>query len=508
MPRKPSVALLLLVLLLLTASGSIRTQQMSVYTLASDLQVERLPESVNSPYHDFSPTISADHKILIFGSDRPGGRGETDLYESSWVGGAWSHPRNISEVNTESIDETPFLTPDGSMLLFSSNRLGSTRESSDLYYSLRDGSGKWSTPLPFGSAINSVYSEKTPVLSPDGQVLLFTRFPKGKLRESQILSSVRPLGTGIDSFRSVASLPYPINNHTMDACPVFHPQAAGIFFSSYRNIRQWDIYWVPILANGSFGEVTPLPEPVNSGAFEAFFSISGDGRYIYFSRLIEKVGTREHFDIFRVSFPRVMQALQPAKHTVRIVILDQESSKRVTADLYLWDPAYSEPRFFASHTELTLRLRPNQVLQVTARSPGYLPKTVEIDGSRAEITLRLAPIRSGATAVLPKILFETGTADVTPNSLAALQLLYEFLKQNPDMVVELSGHTDNRGDAVVNLRLSLARAEAVRRWLGKRGIDTRRMQVRGYGDQQPRADNQNERGRQQNRRTELKILKP
>jgi len=85
------------------------------------------------------------------------------------------------------------------------------------------------------------------------------------------------------------------------------------------------------------------------------------------------------------------------------------------------------------------------------------------------------------------------------------------MKSNPNMKVEISGYTDNKGDDAYNLKLSDERAKAVVARLTEKGIDTGRMQAKGYGEAKPVAPNQkpngtdNPDGRQLNRRVELKI---
>ena len=80
------------------------------------------------------------------------------------------------------------------------------------------------------------------------------------------------------------------------------------------------------------------------------------------------------------------------------------------------------------------------------------------------------------------------------------------MKLYPDLKIEIQGHTDNTGDADANLSLSQSRAEAVMNYLVEQGIDESRLTAQGYGDTAPIDSNETDEGRQNNRRTELKII--
>jgi len=107
---------------------------------------------------------------------------------------------------------------------------------------------------------------------------------------------------------------------------------------------------------------------------------------------------------------------------------------------------------------------------------------------------------------LENIQFETGSDKLTAFSKYELDNLIELMVNNSTMTIELSGHTDNTGDAAANLDLSNRRAAAVRDYLVSRGIQAERMKSVGYGQTRPVEPNDTEAGRQKNRRTELRIL--
>jgi OOP family OmpA-OmpF porin len=108
--------------------------------------------------------------------------------------------------------------------------------------------------------------------------------------------------------------------------------------------------------------------------------------------------------------------------------------------------------------------------------------------------------------VLPTIRFGVGSAQLAPGSSPALNEVAEILKQNPDVSVEIGGHTDNEGSARLNRKVSLERAEAVKAYLVSQGVAASRMVTKGYGEVHPIATNRYAEGRAENRRIEFKVL--
>jgi len=106
---------------------------------------------------------------------------------------------------------------------------------------------------------------------------------------------------------------------------------------------------------------------------------------------------------------------------------------------------------------------------------------------------------------LPGVVFETGKADLKPESLPVLDGAIATLKRYPDLNIEVAGHTDSRGSDAFNLDLSARRAETVLKYLHDGGVGNA-LTSRGYGERQPVASNNTDDGRQQNRRVVLRVL--
>ena len=108
---------------------------------------------------------------------------------------------------------------------------------------------------------------------------------------------------------------------------------------------------------------------------------------------------------------------------------------------------------------------------------------------------------------LDNVFFDTGKSTLKPESSKELNELAEYMQLKKTMVVEIAGHTDNVGNKDANQKLSEDRANAVRNYLIKKGIAAEHIVAKGYGDTQPVADNTTDKGKQKNRRTEVRTIK-
>jgi OmpA-OmpF porin, OOP family len=107
--------------------------------------------------------------------------------------------------------------------------------------------------------------------------------------------------------------------------------------------------------------------------------------------------------------------------------------------------------------------------------------------------------------ILNNLFFDFDSADLKPESFTELDKVLAFLKENPSLVVEISGHTDNMGSRQYNLALSERRAQSIVAYLS-RSIPVVRLKSKGFGPDFPIAENDSEEGRSKNRRSEMKIL--
>jgi len=118
----------------------------------------------------------------------------------------------------------------------------------------------------------------------------------------------------------------------------------------------------------------------------------------------------------------------------------------------------------------------------------------------------MIPVKKGNSVVLENLYFDVDSSQLKPSSYAELKKLIFFLKVNPDVKIEIAGHTDDSGDATYNMELSKLRAKSVYDYLLKKGVAPERLIYRGYGNTQPVVDNATPAGKARNRRVVMVIL--
>lgn len=122
--------------------------------------------------------------------------------------------------------------------------------------------------------------------------------------------------------------------------------------------------------------------------------------------------------------------------------------------------------------------------------------------------MQLPPIQERGTIQINNLFFESKSFRIVPESEPELNRLAEIMKENPDIKIQIEGHTDNVGKKKDNLLLSEKRAIAIAEYLSqKHSIPMERIKTRGFGDSVPLSKNDSEEGRRKNRRVNFTILK-
>jgi outer membrane protein OmpA-like peptidoglycan-associated protein len=143
---------------------------------------------------------------------------------------------------------------------------------------------------------------------------------------------------------------------------------------------------------------------------------------------------------------------------------------------------------------LQLALRESKLASVQAQGKWLEEQFVSMATTETE---------RGLVLTMGDVLFDTGEAELNPSANRMVLKLVQFLQLNPKRLVRIEGYTDNTGDEDFNLKLSHDRAQSVADTLVDLGVDEKRIQVEGYGDQYPVEANASERGRALNRRVEI-----
>jgi len=440
------------------------------YKVGGDATTVQEVTGVNTAgQHEASATITKDGKTMIFARSNDGGRKthkEVCLYITRNVNGAWSTPELMTINDVEAWNGAPSISPDGKTLYFASSRRGG-KGGLDLYRTKMDENGKWGKVSNLGESINTAGDESFPSITEDGKLYFSSDghpslggldlFVASKKGESTIVEN---LGTGINTVSDDFGLTWKSPSEGY-----FSSNRAGgkgdddiYFFRDGKN----DPRIVKFNTNGKAyakddkGIETPLSSTNvklldDKGAVVAETMTDADGNF--------------HFD------------MEPSKNYTFFVEKDQYLTKR--------DP-----------------------FTTVGKSPAYddlVQKETMIDLNHK---LVIDKIKMQQTFVVDNINYDYDKADVRPDAALELDKITQFLNDNPKITIELSSHTDSRGDDKYNMKLSQKRAETSKAYIVSKGIKAERITSKGYGESKPLiADATTEEDFQKNRRTEFKIIK-
>ncbi|MEW5737625.1 MAG: OmpA family protein [Myxococcota bacterium] len=207
------------------------------------------------------------------------------------------------------------------------------------------------------------------------------------------------------------------------------------------------------------------------------------------------------------------------KGTIRGRVVDAEGEAPIAkARVFLADKTSVESD---AEGAFTFKDVPTGFEVVTASAAGYEDGSGTADVGQGEdnpeVVVRLTKgkaltfdsqtLEVGKALELKTILFDQGKADLKPKSKPELDKVVKFLKDNPTVEIELSGHTSAEGDAASNRSLSYRRVKACKDYITGKGIDPGRIVAVGHGPDLPVAPNDTEKNRQKNRRVELRVVK-
>jgi outer membrane protein OmpA-like peptidoglycan-associated protein/Tol biopolymer transport system component len=588
------------------------------------VRIVNLGDSINSPYPDYTPVVSADESTLIFTSRRPGSTGgeKTDdgqFLEDIYVStkrkdGTWTEAKPIgSTINTTGSEANIGLSPDGTQLFVYRDANGG-----DIYYSRFEGE-TWSPLLPYGPNVNSPDWETHASISVDGNTLYFVSNRKeGGYGGRDIWRCVK-LPNGVWSLAT--NLGPTINTEEDEEAPFMHPDGVTMFFSSkgQKNMGGFDVFKSTRNEEGKWSEPENLRAPINTPDDDIFYVQSADGKRGYVSS-VRRGGLGEK-DIYRIDFERtiaepltllkgiltfngtnkqpsnaritvmdedglVVQDIRPNEKTGKYIMILAPGVKGKTykvnfeADGYqpisisLVIPANSayqeiEREFILQMINLETKtlgtmgvrgvvrnkdgrsipgaeiivkdnltgklletfyttidsgsyyfvVNRGQNYNISYEAKGYLfhseninaPKAAEYSVMQKDVVLDRVEV--GSKVVLNNIFFDSNKSILRKESGVEIDKLVALMKEYPELVIEVSGHTDSKGNDAANMTLSQARSQAVVNAIIKKGIQKEKLIAKGYGETTPVAPNAlpngkpDLKGMQLNRRVEMKIVK-
>lgn len=406
--------------------------------------IKPFSEAINSSTHESNAVFTKDGKTMFFNRTNPQ-RKRTDkeriahikIYKAELIDGAWTNITPLPFTSDSYSTEHPALSKDEKTLYFASDMPGSMG-SFDIYKAAINDDGTYGEPVNLGPTINTIHREQFPFVS-ELNVLYF--------------SSIGHQGYGgLDVFRS--------------------------------NIL-----------NDGFDEPENLGSSINSSLddFSYVLRNSYDQGYISSNR----TGTDRLFGFFRKINPTTryqVEGVVKDKNTKQLlpnslVTLFDESGE-IIDEILVGDDAY-----------YLFKIEPNKKYKVRGKVKDYIAEDVEFSTDsegRVQHNLNLTlesfddaeerikeNLKGYLQIQLDKIYFDFDKANIREDAAKTLDVLVDLMKKYPSMEVEVSAHTDARGDDDFNLGLSMRRAASTLEYLVSQGIQRNRLKSIGYGETQP-----------------------
>ncbi|UXX81205.1 OmpA family protein [Reichenbachiella carrageenanivorans] len=478
-----------------------------------DYNIKILPDHANSFELQYFPVLSVDQQKIYF-TRREGlnVRYDEDIfYCEKQPDGSWSVPASISpNINSEYNEGAASLSADGRMLVFTSCDGRRGYGSCDIYVSYKVGDD-WSEPENMGNMINSEAWEAQPSLSADGRTIYFVSNRQGGMGRKDIWAA-RKNKKG--KWEKAVNLGRKINTNKDEISPFIHANGETIYYSSNgkTGLGGLDIY-MSELADSTWSEPVNLGYPLNDAHDQVSLYISSKGDKGYYT--IEKK-YRGMFEskLYSFDLPDSFQVSNKSSY-LKGTVTDADTGAPLRANIKMYkldnEEYYSELTSDQKTGDYTIVLSESNEYGLYISCSGYLFQDFSFAFNDVNafdsnlLDIQMEPVKVGAITVLGNIFYDFNEFTLQRKSISELKEVYDFLKENPNVKVEISGHTDNIGSAAYNMELSTKRAKAVYDFLIFKRIRSEQISYKGYGQDEPVAPNDNLENQSKNRRIEFKI---
>ncbi len=517
------------------------------------IEVTPLGGAVNTAQAEYAPVVNENGRMLLFAARRGKKVPEPDkplpheniFYALQDDDGKWAEPHEVGRLNT-ALHEAPLsLSGDGRNLYLYRDVNGG-----DIFIAKRGTNGTWSAPTPVGKPVNSPYYEPSFCLSPNGRFAFFASDrPEGFGGLDLYVTMRQPDGSWSPAFNLGPS----INTAHDEDAPFINAENSTLYFASrgHNSIGGFDLFR-SYIDGAIWTDPINLGPGINTPFDETDLTLDANEQEGYFASNRPGVGGK---DLYAVRFGKplppetddqrpaptaMLEAGNPPVNPTRNQgtitsagvtssdaagvrfalsgrVLDGNSRQPVLTEVSVINRATRLAVAAAKTDPATGSFRillpsdgSSYALEIQTSDYMFYTRNIDVASNlAAEANLADIPLtrlETGKTMVLNKISFENNKSIISRRSQPELARLYELLRRNPALRLEIGGHTDSRGGAAYNQKLSEQRARAVARYLNKLGVANTRLKAVGYGMRAPIASNDTEEGRQQNRRTELKVL--
>ncbi|MEY4540569.1 MAG: hypothetical protein RLZZ306_2326 [Bacteroidota bacterium] len=469
-----------------------------------------LPKSVNKFDSQYFPVMTADRETLIYTGNQDS---DENLYVASIKDKIWTEPVSISEkINTKENEGTASISADGRTLVFTSCGGKKGFGSCDLFISYKQGDN-WTSPQNLGLGVNSPEWDSQPSLSADGRTLYFVSDRKGSLGKRDIWLSK------LDSnniWKKATNLGNPVNTIEDDLSPFIHANGKTLFFASEGHVGMGglDLYFTENQQD-KWKNPENLGYPLNTFEDQVALFITADGKKAYYSLERDQEDKYRRAKIVEIEVPASLQTKFKATSFLKGIVYDAKTKQKLQADIELIALKNNELMGKISSDSqtgtYTSVLTSGGEYAVFVSKKGYFFKSLNFDfsdkiGLDKILDIPLEPIKKEAKEILNNIFFDTAKWDLKSESTVELDKLVALLKANPDLPIEISGHTDDVGKEADNLLLSQKRAKSVVDYLAQKSVNIQKIKAEGYGKNRPFLPNSSDENRKLNRRIEVKFL--
>jgi outer membrane protein OmpA-like peptidoglycan-associated protein/tetratricopeptide (TPR) repeat protein len=467
-----------------------------------------LGDGINTNYLEYYPSLTIDGKKMIF-TRRV--NNDEDFYESENINGVWSKATPAKgKINTTLNEGAQSISQDGQWLIFTGCNYPEGQGSCDLYISFKTKSGSWTEAENIGPIVNTDLWESAPSLSPDKKDLYFSSNRFNGYGGKDIWVTHR---NASGKWTVPENLGPTINTSGDETCPFIHPDNQTLYFNSngLPGYGMADLFLTRKGVDNKWTTPLNLGYPINTIDDEGSLIVASDGYTSYYAS--DRKNKNSGLDIYSFILPKELSA----KKTLWINgnVFDAKSKlglPSMATLTCLGNANFSTQIQTDEDGNFLITLPIGYEYSLNINRKGYLfysdhfslPENTT--DSFFKLNVPLQPIEAGASIVLKNIFFGNNETKLQPESEAELNKIVSLLNENPNMKVQISGHTDNVGKKEANQLLSLNRAKSVVNYLVGKGITINRLLPKGFGDTKPVASNDTDEGKSLNRRTEINVV--
>lgn len=451
---------------------------------------------INTEDHDGSITLSPDSTDLyIF---RYG-----DIMKASWDGKRWQRPSRIGEEIDARASHEPsiFLSRDGKSMFFVSDRKNGVGQK-DIWVCEKEGND-WGKAKNLGFEVNSPFNEDSPFLSPDGNTLYFSSEGHNSMGGYDVFRCTR-LPNG--KWSAPENMGAPINNGGDDIFYTPLENGSGAYYSSLNRDGEGDLdlffiqYFPPVepmakfrLASSGFAPNDKVDVKISSadGKEIRSFTMAANDSVVY----PYEPGTAARYEISAPGITTLTAELKYANSSSDEFVLQEVSLNRgqsiasldISNYYFSIDNAINPADAADPFTELPT-MRKNYLDSLGSNEALNTAWTTNSTRGTAMATAGGGLLAMNTQQSFATVYFGFDDYSLDAAALKEVQSLAAWMLANPSEKIEITGHADEKGNAVYNQRLSEKRALAIRDQLVKAGVAANRVLTVGKGENEPAAD--------------------